>query len=189
VLAELGRNLVEEDGNANDPGKKRRLFDNSGHGTGTIGILAGGAAPDIDNIVIGGAPEADILPVRIAQSVILLFIAVCGVMADQKPYADLKGLAMEGSFGPDAAMKAALAAYTPNIPSTRLGCEKSVRRNGEGTSAATPQVAAAVALWFEKWKARLRSELNVLLGNLVAELNTGHSYIAGGDVPRTSAPA
>jgi tricorn protease len=33
-----------------------------------------------------------------------------------------------------------------------------------------------------------RSELNVLLGNLVAELNTGHSYIAGGDLPRTQAP-
>lgn len=225
VLAELGRNFVEDEGNANDPGRKRRLFDNSSHGTGTIGILAGGAAPDVDNIVIGGAPEADILPLRIAQSVILLrtsalaqalayvieqrcdvitmsmgglptrawaeavdkvyeagicfcaaagnhvgivpprvlvyparysrVIAVCGVMADQKPYADLQGRALEGSFGPDAAMKAALAAYTPNIPWARLGCDKSVRRNGEGTSAATPQVAAAVALWFEKWKARL----------------------------------
>jgi tricorn protease len=29
-----------------------------------------------------------------------------------------------------------------------------------------------------------RSELNVILGDLIAELNTGHSYIAGGDITR-----
>jgi hypothetical protein len=49
-------------------------------------------------------------------------------------------------------MKAALAAYTPNIPWARFGCAGVVRLNGEGTSSATPQVAAAVALWFEKYK-------------------------------------
>ena len=33
-----------------------------------------------------------------------------------------------------------------------------------------------------------RSELNVILANLVAELNTGHSYIVGGDISRPTAP-
>ncbi|MEA2329308.1 MAG: hypothetical protein QOE68_4267, partial [Thermoanaerobaculia bacterium] len=78
-------------------------------------------------------------------------IAVCGVMANRNPYANLNG-AMEGSFGPDSVMKDAIAAFTPNIPWARFGCPDVVRLNGEGTSAATPQVAAAVALWFEKYK-------------------------------------
>jgi hypothetical protein len=41
------------------------VFDQSGHGTGTIGILAG---PNI-----GGAPEAEIVPLRIANSMVLFF--------------------------------------------------------------------------------------------------------------------
>ena len=49
-------------------------------------------------------------------------------------------------------METALAAYTPNIPWARFGCDDIVRLNGEGTSSATPQVAAAVALWMEKYK-------------------------------------
>ena len=49
-------------------------------------------------------------------------IAVCGVMANHTPYAGLKGTTLEGSFGPDSAMKAAIAAYTPNIPWARFGC-------------------------------------------------------------------
>src|SRR4029453_18961556 len=61
----------------------------------------------------------------------------------------------EGGFGPASAMNAAVAAYTPNIPWARFGCRTAVRLNGEGTSAATPQVAAAVALWFEKYKNEL----------------------------------
>ena len=73
-------------------------------------------------------------------------------MANGAPYADLKGTTLEGSFGPASAMRAAIAAYTPNIPWARFGCDTAVRLNGEGTSAATPQVAAAVALWFEKYK-------------------------------------
>src|SRR5215510_7765062 len=76
-------------------------------------------------------------------------------MADHKPYAGLDGLTLEGRFGPQSAMTAAVAAYTPNIPWARFGCKTIVRLNGEGTSAATPQVAAATALWFEKYKSEL----------------------------------
>ena len=82
-------------------------------------------------------------------------IAVCGVMANGKAYAGLEGWRMEGNFGPSKKMKAALAAYTPNIPWALYGCQEVVRLNGGGTSSATPQVAAAAALWLEKYKAEL----------------------------------
>lgn len=228
ILRHLERSFVEGDRNrqsAEDPDNNAFLIDNSGHGTGTIGILAGGKAPGFGGVYLGGAPQADILPIRVADRVVLLttsalagaidyavqqrcdvatlsmggvpsrawgeavdkayeaglclcaaagnhvgitpprtlvyparfsrVIAVVGVMADGRPYADLKGLALEGSYGPDSAMKAAIAAYTPNIPWPRFMCPNVIRLNGEGTSAATPQVAAAVALWFEKYKREL----------------------------------
>ena len=222
ILHHLERSFVEDDADqhsAEDPNSRVLLLDNSGHGTGTIGILAGGK---VGGVYLGGAPQAEVLPLRIADSVVLIHtsalaralnyaveqrcdvvtlsmggvpsnawaeavdrayeagvcicaaagnhvgptpprtlvyparysrvIAVCGVMADGQPYADLKGLALEGSFGPDSAMNAAMAAYTPNIPWARFMCGTVTRLNGQGTSAATPQVAAAAALWFEKYK-------------------------------------
>jgi hypothetical protein len=228
VLFHLERSFVEADqerNRAEDPDRNLLLFDNSGHGTGTLGILAGKGAPAYGNIPIGGAPDAAVLPLRVADSVILLrtsafaqalryavgqlcdvvtmsmgglpsqawaeavnfayeagvclctaagnhvgplpprvlvyparyrrVIAVCGVMANGKPYADLKGATLEGSFGPKAAMQSALATYTPNIPWPRFLCPAEIRLNGEGTSAATPQVAAAAALWFERYKDEL----------------------------------
>ncbi|PKN62085.1 MAG: peptidase S8 [Deltaproteobacteria bacterium HGW-Deltaproteobacteria-15] len=229
VLRHLERNFVNGDHDPNsseDPDNWRLLLDNSGHGTGTISILAGGKVPDFGDACLGGAPGADILPLRISDSVVLLntssfawaldyavshhcdvvtmsmgglptqvwreavdnaylsglcivaaagnnanglptrhivypahygrVIAVCGVMANHQPYAGLKGLTtLEGNYGPDSRMAAALASYTPNIPWACFGCDKTVRLNGEGTSAATPQVAAAVSLWFEKYKNEL----------------------------------
>jgi subtilisin family serine protease len=223
----LERSFVEADanpGSAEDPDRQVPILDNSGHGTGTIGILAGKRS-SVHGAIIGAAPGAEVVPLRVADRVVLLrtsalarafryaadrqcdvvslsmgglpseawreavdavyeagvcicaaagnhigasppqtlvyparyprVVAVCGAMADGSPYADLKGLELEGSHGPESAMGAALAAYTPNIPWARFGCDTAVRLDGEGTSAATPQVAAAVALWFEKHKAAL----------------------------------
>lgn len=228
ILKHLERSFVGGDKNrqsAEDPDNNAFLIDNSGHGTGTIGILAGGKAHGFGDVYLGGAPQADILPLRVADRVVLLttsalaqaidyavqqrcdvislsmggvpsrawgeavdrayeaglclcaaggnhvgftpprtlvyparfsrVIAVVGVMANGRPYADLKGTALEGSHGPDSAMKAAIAAYTPNVPWPLFMCPSVIRFNGEGTSAATPQVAAAVALWFEKYKKEL----------------------------------
>ncbi len=217
VLTALQKNFSD--------GDPKALQGPSSHGTGTLSILAGGMVSAF-GVVLGGAPEAEVLPMRVADNVVLLrtsalaralayaveqrcdvvtmslggvpsrawaeavdaayeagicicaaagnhigvlpprtlvyparfsrVLAVCGVMANGKPYAGLTGTStLEGSFGPDSAMKAAIATYTPNIPWARFGCDKVVRLNGEGTSAATPQVAAAVALWFEKYKAML----------------------------------
>lgn len=223
ILHQLEKNFVKGDanpGSAEDPDNRAWPMDNSGHGTGTISILAGGK---VSGKYFGGAPGADILPLRIADTVVLLrtsafaqalhyafvqgcdvvtmsmgglpsrawretvdeaylgglcvaaaagnnshgaptrnivyparygrVIAVCGVMANNKPYDRLS--TMEGNYGPDSRMTAAIATYTPNIPWAVYGCESIVRLNGEGTSAATPQVAAAVAIWFEKYKNEL----------------------------------
>jgi hypothetical protein len=189
---------------------------NRGHGTGTIGILAGRG--------IGAAPGATILPIRIADSVVRFktgtmaqgfahalhsganvlsmsmgglasqmiadivndcyeaglvmvtaagnnfgglpiasivyparmrrVVAACGVMANGKPYAGLPVTTMEGCFGPASKMATALSGYTPNLPWPRIGCGATIDQDGCGTSAATPQLAAAAALWIAaKWDA------------------------------------
>ena len=77
-------------------------------------------------------------------------IAACGVMADKTPYLNLPPEKMEGNAGPTSKMATAVAAYTPNIPWARLGFSNWVDLDGGGTSAATPQVAAAAALWLHE---------------------------------------
>jgi hypothetical protein len=221
------RNFVDADGNPNsatDPNHDV-LFDQAGHGTGTIGLLAGGAVARYGNLELGGCPEAEILPLRIADRVILLWtsvlaralryaidqrcdvvslsmgglpsrawnetvdaayeagvclvaasgdcfvgglpmhhvvyparyrraLAACGVMANGEPYYGLSS-GIQGSWGPESAMTAALSAYTPNVPWAKLGCGDVLALDGGGTSAATPQIAAAAAIWLEKFKATL----------------------------------
>jgi hypothetical protein len=228
IARSLERSFVEGDvdpGSAADPDNDVFLMDSSGHGTGTIGILAGGKAP-ATGTYLGGAPQAEILPLRVADRVVLIrtsalakafgyatanrcdvvslsmggaptrvwneeaynaylagvcivaaagnnsnglptrnlvyparygcVIAACGVMANGEAYSGLTGVkTLEGNYGPDGRMTSAIAAYTPNIPWPRFGCPKAIRLNGEGTSAATPQVAAAAALWLEKYKHQL----------------------------------
>jgi len=227
IRHDLERNFVKADGTPNDaadPGRNH-LFDNSGHGTGTSSILAGQSVPQNNGQPMGGAPEADIVPLRIANSVVLFFtsavaaalnyaveskcdvvsmsmgglpsgtwndavnaayeagicivaasgdcfgglptrnvvyparyhrtIAACGVMADGTPYFGLPLSIVEGNWGPDSCMTAALTAWTPNISWAKFGCPQAIDMDGAGTSAATPQVAAAVALWLEKYKAQL----------------------------------
>jgi subtilisin family serine protease len=201
---------------------------NRGHGSGTLSLLAGNKLPpspgwpDFRDF-IGGAPLAQIIPVRIANWVVRLttstmvqgfgyarehgahvlsmsmgglssqaladavnlayeagmvvvtaagnnfagvptpksivfparlrrVLAACGVMADGRPYARLRFGTMQGNYGPPSKMDTALGAYTPNVPWAQIDCEKIVDMDGAGTSAATPQIAAAVALWLgEHW--------------------------------------
>ena len=77
-------------------------------------------------------------------------IAACGVMADAKPYYGLSFGKMQGNWGPASKMATALSAFTPNIPWAELGCAGIVDMDGQGTSAATPQVAAAAALYLQR---------------------------------------
>ncbi|MBK9962726.1 MAG: caspase family protein [Saprospiraceae bacterium] len=81
-------------------------------------------------------------------------IAATGAMYDQKPYdidfiqqdrAKIGNKYMQGSWGPASRMTRALAAYTPNTP--WASTHHAFLRSGGGTSSATPQVAAAAAVW------------------------------------------
>lgn len=81
-------------------------------------------------------------------------IAATGAMYDHNPY-DVKFLKaeqraigtqyMQGSWGPASRMSRALAAYTPNTP--WASTHHAFLRSGGGTSSATPQVAAAAAIY------------------------------------------
>ncbi|MER8810380.1 S8 family serine peptidase [Mesorhizobium australicum] len=203
-------------------------LNNPGHGTGTLSLLAGKAVGSLN--ALGGAPDAEIVPVRVADSVVLFYnsaiaeafdyvhglldnpasfvhvismsmgglasqawadavnalyergvfivtaagnnydnlptrnivyparfnrvVAACGVMANHKAYADLAPLLMAGNYGPDSKMTTAISAYTPNTTWAHKGCPDIVDFDGNGTSSATPQVAAAAALWIQKnWTA------------------------------------
>src|SRR5687768_12205283 len=70
----LERNFVDKDKDSTAADPDNRAFpglDNSGHGTGTLSILAGRDDPEF-GILLGGAPEAEVVPLRIADSVVLL---------------------------------------------------------------------------------------------------------------------
>lgn len=82
-------------------------------------------------------------------------IAATGAMYNHQPY-DVDFLQpgseraistqyMQGSWGPASRMTKALAAYTPNTP--WASTKHKFLRSGGGTSSATPQVAAAAALY------------------------------------------
>src|SRR6185437_1728033 len=75
IAHHLERSFVDDGGNpssAVDPDNRVFLIDNSGHGTGTIGILAGGKVAAQGGEYLGGAPQAEIVPLRVADRVVLL---------------------------------------------------------------------------------------------------------------------
>src|SRR5205085_12050080 len=59
---------------ADDPGGHGHPLDIRGHGTATLAILAGGPIPILNGRPLGGAPDAEILPLRISQNVVLIGI-------------------------------------------------------------------------------------------------------------------
>jgi hypothetical protein len=223
---DLARNFTDDGapGDATDPASMAP-FTNPGHGTATLALLAGKRINPRNfphfNDFLGGAPHVEVVPIRIADSVVhfrtsamaagieyaaqigcqvlsismggvpsaawadavnhayeagvaifaaagnrigplppatLVYparfarvVAVCGFTAAKQPYY-LPGLhrKMHGCFGPESAMTHAVAAYTPNIPWASIGCGELVNPDGCGTSAATPQAAAAAALWLQQ---------------------------------------
>jgi hypothetical protein len=87
-------------------------------------------------------PSSIVFPARYRR-----VLAACGVMADGRAYAGLSDGEMDGNFGPRTKMETALGAYTPNVPWAVMDCQNIVGMDGAGTSSATPQIAAAAALW------------------------------------------
>lgn len=94
-------------------------------------------------------PISTVFPARFRR-----VIAATGVMADGRPYADLGvidvGKQLTGCYGPESKLSTSIAGCTPNVARARAGCPNTVDANGQGTSAATPQVASAAALWIQK---------------------------------------
>ena len=230
LRTDLEKNFVDEQLPDDATDRSSGGFNNLGHGTGTLSILAGAA---VDGVPLGGAAFLDVVPIRVANSVVLFsnssiakafdyvhrlssegktpvgvitmsmgglasqawadavnalydlgvfivtaagnnfgnlptrnlvyparfkrVVAACGVMADGRPYADLPLKIMAGNYGPDSKMASALSGCTPNTPWARLGARDIVDHNGCGTSAATPQVAAAAALWIQKHQAQWKA--------------------------------
>jgi Subtilase family len=234
------RSFVKGDADPNsatDPGVGG-FGNNPGHGTGTMSLLAGkifdGTPFHAPNGLVGGAPFARIIPVRVANSVVEFansaiaqgiqyaidtnvdvlsmsmggvpsqawvevvnkaydagitlvtaagnnfgpgglrvpkfivwparfrrVIAACGVMSNGTPWADFaEAKLMGGCYGPDSKMDTAMAAYTPNVPWASYDCPSIVDFDGNGTSAATPQVAAAAACYIQANLPTLRGYTN-----------------------------
>jgi len=230
------RSFVDGDPNPNEAAEINvsGVGRNPGHGTGTLSILAGGLFDGTpfgaSRGLVGGAPFASVVPIRVANGVVLFtnssiakglahaieigadvlsmsmggvpsqlwaelvnqayeagvtmvtaagnnfgpsgvrvprfivyparfrrVIAACGVMADGTPYAGFKDAKwMAGSFGPDSKMDTAIAAFTPNAPWAKIDCPALIDFHGQGTSSATPQVAAAAACWLQKYRETMR---------------------------------
>lgn len=77
-------------------------------------------------------------------------IAACGATYDFQPYYSSHPGEMQGCYGPRRFMSYALAAYTPNTPWASVE-NGSLRYSGAGTSSATPQIAAAAAIYYRKY--------------------------------------
>lgn len=227
---DLQRNFIDGENlySAVDIGSEG-LLKQPGHGTATGALLAGNRVKRPQNNFddyIGGAPFAEVVPVRLSHSVVLYkssafvkalyyimepgvacdvmsmsmggvaskywadavndayehgivlvtaagnnfgqlptthtvfparfnrVISVCGVVYDHTPYFKfpLFDFRMQGNYGPDEVMSSAMAAYTTNVMWTKFGCVTAFDYDGPGTSCATPQVAAAAALWLQKYR-------------------------------------
>lgn len=88
-------------------------------------------------------------------------VAACGVAYDYSPYSKTSGQSsptiMEGNYGPSFLMKNAIAAFTPNVFWATYHYNNIVGIRGDGTSSATPQIAAAAALYYIKNYEQLES--------------------------------
>jgi Subtilase family len=234
VRRDLGYNFYENNTNTTDPGTAG-LLRNPGHGTATMALLAGNTVDLIYQGVqyrgdFGGAPDAEVVSVRIGPSVIHFYssamaqgldyalgpsgdpsnpnaankcdvvtishgglpseswadavnhlyeagivivaasgdnfselpthltvypsalnrvVTAVGATYDKTPYVTNKIGELQGSWGPDSVMEKAIAAYTPNVAWMKFRTTSGFDMDGSGTSASTPQIAAACALWIE----------------------------------------
>lgn len=119
-------------------------------------------------------------------------IAVTGAMANQEPYHYPCSLRYySSSYGPQAAMGTAIAGYSPNITIAKYGCPSVLSHNGDGTSHATPQVAAAAALWLQMYGHRYHGARRAQAARLAlfrsADKRSGKEWMFGNGVLKANA--
>ena len=137
---------------------------NKAYEAGIVIVTAAG------NSIVGGSgfakhgPRTVVWPARFPR-----VIAACGVCQNHFPYdfggqeifAKTRGTEierMQGNWGPASAMQYAMAAYTPNVPWAMVRKERYFSLDGGGTSSATPQIAAAAALYIMEHRDALEAK-------------------------------
>lgn len=262
---ELGWNFWDNNDDVVDPGTQVLGLLQPGHGTATLALLAGnrvdltfrGLRYEGD---FGGAPEADIVPVRIGASVVHVYsstmarglnyalaprdstaarcqvislshgglpsaswatavnalyeagvtivaasgdsfyeglidvatrftvypsafnrvITAVGATYDRQPYKTTHLNVMQGCWGPDAIMRKASAAFTPNVAwMDREKLPDGFDMTGGGTSASTPQIAAACALWLQLYGSRFPADWRVVEACRLALFRSSDATQAG----------
>ena len=116
-----GEQIVEGGTDATDQTPTGGVLLNRGHGTGTLGILAGGYHPDLLAVPanfgpIGGAPFATVVPVRVANSVVHFGTSAVarGIDYAREIGADVLSMSM-GGLPSDAWADAVNAAYEAGV--------------------------------------------------------------------------
>lgn len=116
--------------------------------------------------ISGHSPRYVVFPAAFPRT-----MCVCGITADFKTcgkppnerydpaLGPVDSWRLRGNWGPPAWMKNAIATFSPNIlwphlPNPKVGeaREDVIDLDGQGTSAATPQAAAAAALWLQYYR-------------------------------------
>ena len=78
------------------------------------------------------------------------------------PYITSESGVMQGCWGPDDIMEKAVAGYTPNVAWMKYNdTPAGFDMDGGGTSASTPQIAAACALWLQLHLARRLADRSI----------------------------
>ena len=232
LRADLGWNFDKGNGDTVDRYSASFPFSFGGPGPSTMSVLAGGRVSEGGFTGdLGGAPEAEVVPIVASPSVIIAYsgnwaraidwavakgcdvisisaggyiysqmlfdavtaavqrgvvvcaaagnhygcirtattfpaafphvLSVTGALSNQEPY-ETCWLHRYSACTIKLGSLTQIAAYGANIAKAPRGCRTTVDRNGDGTSHATPQAAAAVALYFQKRRDMPRDGRRVL---------------------------
>ncbi|HMS28697.1 MAG TPA: S8 family serine peptidase [Saprospiraceae bacterium] len=146
------------------PSRKMAEVINKAYEKGIVVVAAAGNNFNVPGDIL--VPEEVVYPSRFDR-----VITAVGATANFFPYDfdaqdDVKnfvnGEQMQGNSNPPEVMRYAVAAFTPNVPWAYVNINEqpysySFSRRGGGTSSATPQIAAAAALYIVKFRNELIS--------------------------------